>query len=315
MATSNQFSRRRFISTISGGTLSATAIAAAPPLSAAAITDNEHYADAPPAIVDTNVNLFEWPFRKMKYGDTASVLKKLRQHRITKMWAGSYEAVFSKSIDITNERLARECRDNGKGALIPFGTVNPIWPDWEEDVRRCHEVHKMPGIRLYPAYQGYDLTHENFGKLVSLAAKRGLIIQIAGNLEDTRVQHPIVASREISFQPVVDAMKANPKAKVQLLNWNEHVNNELLKKLVLETTVMFDIAWLESTGGLARLMDGNSWFGVRTPVPVDRILFGSYAPFFPVESALMKLFESPLSLEQLKSVMNINANHFFKQTV
>ena len=100
---------------------------------------------------------------------------------------------------------------------------------------------------------------------------------------------------------------------MQLLSWNDYLNNDLLKKLVSETTVTFDISWLESTGGLGRLIDGNSWNGMRTPVPVERIMFGSYAPYFPIESAMMKLFESPLTLEQMKSVMNINANQFIKQ--
>ena len=314
MATSNHYSRRRFISTFSAGTLSA-AVVTAGSTSAAEISGISHAEDVPPEIIDTNVNLFEWPFRKMKYSNTTMLLEKLRKHRITQVWTGSYEALFSKSINITNTRLAKECHENGKGMLVPFGTVNPSWPDWEEDVRRCHEVHKMPGIRLYPAYQAYDLGHEDFPRLVSMAAERGLIVQIVGTLEDTRVQHPIVASREISFEPIVDVMKKNPKAKVQLLNWNDHVNNDLLIKLVSETTAMFDIAWLESTGGLGRLIDGNSWFGKRSPVPVERIMFGSYAPFFPPESALMKLFESPLTLAQMKSVMNINANQFIKQVI
>lgn len=313
MATSNQYSRRRFISKFSAGTFSA-AVATAGSSSTAAISGISND-DAPPVIIDTNVNLFEWPFRKMKYCNTSMLLEKLRQHRITQVWSGSYEALFSKSINITNTRLAKECREHGKGMLVPFGTVNPSWPDWEEDIRRCHEEHKMRGIRIYPAYQAFDLSHEDFPKMVGMAAARGLIVQIVGTLEDTRVQHPVVASREISFEPIVDVMKNNPKAKVQLLNWNDHVNNELLKKLVSETTAMFDIAWLESTGGLGRLIDGNSWFGKRTPVPVDRIMFGSYSPFFPPESALMKLFESPLTLFQMKSVMNINANHFIKQAV
>ena len=313
MATSNIFSRRRFISTLSAGTLTAGITTVPEPGSS--ISDIDDSANAPPTIIDTNVNLFEWPFRKMKYGNTAVLLEKLRRHRIAQVWAGSFESVFSKSVDIINRRLAQECRDKGKGILVPFGTVNLAWPDWEEDVRRCHEVHKMRGIRIYPAYQGYDLTHEDFPRMVGLMADRGMILQVVGHLEDTRVQHPIIASREVNFQPVVDAMKAHPSAKLQLLNWNEHVNNDLLKKLVSETTAMFDIAWLESTGGLGRLIDGNSWFGVRMPVPVGRIVFGSYAPFFPIESAIMKLFESPLTLEQMRSVMNGNAKQFIKQVV
>ena len=66
------------------------------------------------------------------------------------------------------------------------------------------------------------------------------------------------------------------------------------------------------TGALGRLIEGNSWSGPETPVPVERILFGSHAPYFPVEAAIIKLFESPLTLEQMKAVMNVNARQFIK---
>lgn len=304
MTNSKQFTRRKFISTMAAGSV----------VAGITVSDPDYGADAEkPEIIDTNINLFKWPFRRMKYDETKSLTVKLQQHRITKAWAGSFEAVFSKSINEVNGRLAEECRKPGKVSLVPFGAVNIGWPDWEEDLRRCHAIHKMPGIRIYPAYQTYDLSHEDFPKLVGLSSERGMIVQIVGTLEDTRVQHPIISSRDISFEPILDVMKKNPKAKVQLLSWTDYLNNDLLKKLVSETTVTFDISWLESTGGLGRLIDGNSWNGMRTPVPVERIMFGSYAPYFPIESAMMKLFESPLTLEQMKSVMNINANQFIKQ--
>src|SRR5258707_10792386 len=94
--------------------------------------------DTGPDIIDTNVNLFQWPFRKLKYGETKSLVAKLRQHRITQAWAGSYEGLLHKNINAVNARLAEECRVNGEGMLLPFGTVNLAWPDWEEDLRRCY---------------------------------------------------------------------------------------------------------------------------------------------------------------------------------
>ena len=306
MTNPKQFTRRKFLSTMAAGSAVAGITVSNP--------DNGAEVEKP-EITDTNINLFKWPFRRMKYEETKSLTVKLQQHRITTAWAGSFEAVFSKSVNEVNSRLAEECRKPGKVSLVPFGAVNIGWPDWEEDLRRCHAIHKMPGIRIYPAYQTYDLSHEDFPKLVGLTSEKGMIVQIVGTLEDTRVQHPIVSSRDISFEPILDAMKKYPKAKVQLLGWSDYLNNDLLKKLVLETKVTFDISWLESTGGLGRLIDGNSWNGTRTPVPLERIMFGSYAPYFPIESAMMKLFESPLTLEQLKRVMNVNANQFIKQLV
>ena len=45
----------------------------------------------------------------------------------------------------------------------------------------------------------------------------------------------------------------------------------------------------------------------RGAIPVERLLFGSHAPYFPCESAVFKLFESPLSLDQLSKLMSGNA--------
>ena len=134
---------------------------------------------ASPGIIDTNVNLFRWPFRKLKYSDTAALVAKLRKHRVIEAWAGSYEALLDKDINGVNERLAAECRAHGRGLLRPIGSVNLAWPDWEEDVRRCHEVFKMPGLRIFPGYQPFDLGHPDMKRLLALTRERGLLLQIA----------------------------------------------------------------------------------------------------------------------------------------
>ena len=89
---------------------------------------------AAPEIIDTNVHLFRWPFRGLKYDRTEALVRKLRRHRIAQAWAGSFESVLHKQLDGANRRLADECREHGGGLLIPIGSVNPVWPDWEEDL-------------------------------------------------------------------------------------------------------------------------------------------------------------------------------------
>lgn len=266
-----------------------------------------------PPIIDTNINLFQWPFRRLKYGETRQLVSKLCKHRISQAWAGSFEALFHKDISAVNARLAKECETHGKGMLLPFGTVNLAWPDWEEDLRRCHEVYKMPGIRLYPIYQTFDLTHPSFPELISQASKRGLIIQIAGDMVDSRQHHPIVQVRKLNLEPLIDVLKQVPQAKVQLVYWNHKVGNNLLEKLVSNTNVVFDTSRIEGVGAVGRLIDGNPWNGNASPVPVQRLLFGSHAPYFPVETNLLKLFESPLNLNQMKAIMSMNADRFLKE--
>ena len=67
------------------------------------------------------------------------------------------------------------------------------------------------------------------------------------------------------------------------------------------------LASAEGNGGVGRLIEGTNP-SYRCAIPVDRLMFGSHAPYFPCESAVMKLFESPLSLEQLEKLMHTNAS-------
>jgi predicted TIM-barrel fold metal-dependent hydrolase len=259
-----------------------------------------------PDIIDSNVHLFEWPFRKLKYDRTEALVAKLRRHRITQAWAGSFEAVLHKQLDAINRRLAEECRTRGDGLFIPVGTINPDGPDWEEDLRRCHERHGMRGLRLYPAYHGYTFDHPEFTRLLNEAAKRGMLVQVVMRLEDERVHHPAIDVPLVNASPLIDVLKKLPSAKVQLINSAGPLLGNNVRALVRDTQVTFDIAATEGNGGVGRLIEGRNP-SYRGAIPVDRLLFGSHAPFFPCETAVMKLFESPLSLDQLEKLMRANA--------
>ncbi|HEY2414843.1 MAG TPA: amidohydrolase family protein [Pirellulaceae bacterium] len=261
---------------------------------------------APPEITDTNIHLFDWPFRKLKYAKTDALINKLRKHRITKAWAGTFEAVLHKQLDAANRRLAEECQTHGDGMLRPIGSVNPAWPDWDEDLRRCHEQYRMPGIRLYPAYHGYTLDHPEFVRLLADSAQRNLLLQIVLRLEDERVHHVATNIPPLNVAPLVDALKKNPTAKVQLINSAGPLLGNNVNALIRDTQVTFDIAACESNGGVGKLLEGKNT-SYRGTIPIDRLTFGSHAPFFPCESALLKLFESPLALDQFEKLANSNS--------
>src|SRR6266851_230364 len=203
--------------------LSATAVSLTSHPSLAAQTaarDAPVVSSLAPGIIDTNVNLVDWPFRALKYRDTKALVAKLKKHRVIEAWAGSFEALLSKDMSGVNTRLAAECREHGPGFLIPFGSVNLAWPDWQEDVRRCHEVHKMPGLRIYPGYQPFDLGHPATESLVKMTAERGLILQVVFGMEDPRVHHPIITVGPVTFAPLLKAVNSTPNAKVELLHFS-----------------------------------------------------------------------------------------------
>src|SRR6267378_349050 len=188
-----------------------------------------------PGIIDTNVNLFNWPFRALKYRDTKALVAKLKKHRVIEAWAGSFEALLSKDMSGVNARLAAECLEHGPGFLIPFGSVNLAWPDWQEDVRRCHEVHKMPGLRIYPGYQPFDLDHPAMKSLVKITAERGLILQVVFGMEDPRVHHPIINVGPVTLAPLLKALASTPNAKVQLLHFSSSSQGEDLSQCLTKT--------------------------------------------------------------------------------
>ncbi len=246
--------------------------------------------------VDTNVSLFHWPFRRLPLDQTAALLAKMTEHGVAQAWAGSFEGILHRDLAAVNQRLADECRGTG-GRLVPFGEVNPALPGWEDDVRRCHEVHRMPGIRLHPNYHGYTLAEPRFRRLLELAAERGLLVQLAVQLEDFRTHHPMLQVPDVDVAPLAGLLPALPKARVLLLNSGKVLESALGPKLAALPGVAFDIARIEAAGSVGRHL---------RRLPAGRLVFGTHAPLFIYESAVIKLYESDLTAAETQVLLETN---------
>jgi predicted TIM-barrel fold metal-dependent hydrolase len=254
--------------------------------------------------VDVNVSLFRWPTRRLPRDDAAELTAFLKGKGVTQAWSGSFEGLLHHDLAGVNQRLADECHDRGGGILVPFGTVDPTLPDWKEDLRRCHEVHHMPGIRLFPNYHGYGLDDSRFEALIERAGERNMIVQIAARMEDPRTQHRLLSVPDVDLQKLKPVVAQFPHVRVVLLNALMSSGAELQSSLVQAGQVYFEIATQENVGGLSRLLKS---------VPADRVLFGSHTPFFVWESAELKLRESPLPEPVLERIRQANATKLMSQ--
>jgi predicted TIM-barrel fold metal-dependent hydrolase len=250
-----------------------------------------------PSIIDTNVALGDWPFRRTPLASTPALIDKLRKHGVTQAWACSLDAILHKDISSVNERLAQECKQHGEGFLVPIGAINPMLPGWEKDVRRCVEEHRMSGIRLHPNYHGYSLADSVFERVLQVADELGLLVQIAVVMEDERTIHPLINVPATDTTPLPAVLKKFKKVRLQLLNAFRSVRGSQVVSLAVNG-VCFEIAMLEGVAGVAKLFE---------QVPLTSLCFGSYAPVFYFESARLKLQESVLAGVQMKAICFDNA--------
>jgi predicted TIM-barrel fold metal-dependent hydrolase len=281
------FPRRHFVK------LTATASFATLEPRAATVAESKR--PVPGAIIDTNVTLSRWPFRRCPLDETPTLVAKLREHSVAQAWAGTFDGLLHKDLGSANARLAAECRAHD--LLVPFGSVNPKLPDWEEELRCCAEIHRMPGIRLHPNYHGYRLDDPAFARLLALAAERKLIVQLAVVMEDERTLHPLVQVPPVDTAPLLDLLKKTPGLRLQLLNAFRTLRGEPLLRLAA-AGAHFEIAMLEGVAGVASLLK---------QLPAERLCFGSHAPLFYFESAALKLTESALPPAPERAIRTDNA--------
>ena len=240
-------------------------------------------------IVDSNVSLFRWPFRRLPLDETETLVEKMRALGIGSAIAGSFEGVFERDLSAVNERLAKECSRFPE--LHPVGSINPTAPGWMGDVVQCVDTHRMSGVRIHPGYHGYALDEPNVAKLFAIAAKSDIAVQIALAMEDARTQN------DLARVPDVDITKLPEvgDCRVQLLNWKP--------RGAVPPGVSIDTARIEGTDGIARLL---------ATVPAEQILFGSHAPFLIPEAALIRaVHENQLDEIPLRKILGGNANRLF----
>jgi len=254
-------------------------------------------------IIDTNVYLSRWPFRRLPGDEPEALVAKLRQRNVAQAWAGSFDGLLHLDVAGVNLRLAQACRDHGQGRLVPFGSINPMLPDWQEDVRRCQEEHKMPGIRLHPNYHGYRLDDPVFAELLKLATARRIIVQLALCMEDERTQSPLMRVSPVDITPLADVVKLVPGLRLELLNCHSNLGSEEYRPVLAAGDVYGEISMVEGVAGVGRLVH---------EIPLPRVLFGSYYPFFDFESALLKVQESGLDTASQKAICEENARRLME---
>lgn len=255
-------------------------------------------------ITDVNVYQSRWPTRRLHGDDILQMEKILAEKGVSEAWISSFDGLLHKDIGGVNQRLYDDCKMCREVKLKPFGVINPVLPDWQEDVLRCALKWKMPGVRLFPNYHGYSLDDTRFVDLLKFASERSLIISISLQLEDERMMHRLLRVPPVDPAPLVEAFTIVPNARVLLLNAKQTIrSNTAVQQLIADRNLYIDTAMLEGLGAISQLL---------TSIPLEKILFGSNAPLFYFQAAILKLTESDLDRWQIKSIQQGSAQQLLQ---
>jgi predicted TIM-barrel fold metal-dependent hydrolase len=117
-------------------------------------------------------------------------------------------------------------------------------------------------------------------------------------MEDVRTQHPLMRVSPVDITPLADVVKSTPGLRLELLNCPSNTIRKGARAALAAGDVNVEISMVESVAGVARLVQD---------IPLPRVLFGSYYPFFDFESALLKMQESGLDEVAQKIICEDNA--------
>jgi len=265
-----RFTRRHFFRS----TIAATAAAGLLRSTTHANDEVVSQTERTPAWIDTHVYFGKWPHARLSSEEPKRLVESLKQNNVANAWTGSFDGLFHKDIGAVNERLAEASKQYGADFLIPIGTVNPALPDWEEDVRRCRQVFQMPGIRLHPNYHGYTLDDPRFAKLLALASKMELFIQLVTFADEQSHTWLTPKSQHVDLTPLPALVAQVPQLRLLITNAPPTLDENVLAKLASNENIYLDF------GGAKTAKEFNA---ILTAATVNRMVYASGAPLHPFD--------------------------------
>jgi len=238
-------------------------------------------------MIDINTFIGHWPFRRLPTSMPDELWDSLQDYGIERALVSPIEGIFYEEPQIANEMLASQLC--GRIELMQAAVLNPTLVNWRRSLRQCYEKYHIRAVKLHPNYQTYRLEDSAARKLLAAVGEMGLPVIIQLRINDTRSHHKLMQVPDVPVSDAIEAAKAFPQVKIVLggVKWAEVAGN--VEKIKALPNLWLDISQMETMDGLRRMID---LYGV------ERLLFGTHAPFFYIRSAIIKLDEAQLSPDE-----------------
>jgi predicted TIM-barrel fold metal-dependent hydrolase len=161
-------------------------------------------------------------------------------------------------------------------------TLDPNYPDSNDDLAWCAERLGARALRLLPRWHGFDLSDPSAIELARHAAARGMVIVVPGRLEDSRQRHRLAPQTDVTLDEVLTFAAAVPEVRILATEMPVRHDDAVLSRVRALPNLSFEISRMPAGADrtFARLVEA---------LGPDRFLFGTGMPFKVPEPALLKL--------------------------
>ena len=235
-------------------------------------------------LVDINAYTGHWPFSRRKNNTCRSRLERMNRFGVNMAVVSNLNGVFYKNPQSANEELWEELKTEKvlRDRFIPFAVINPLYGGWRNYFEESTGKMGMKGIRLYPQYHGYDLTHPSCLELVKRARDKEIPVALSLRMVDSRPSSWLDLSigKEWALKDVVPIIREVPDGRfliVNIANSTQLSEDEIT--LFKKTNLLMDTSG-RNVFNLGELL---STFGN------DKFAFGTHAPILDDLTGLLRI--------------------------
>lgn len=232
-------------------------------------------------LIDINSYIGHWPFRPLRGNTLEDLLQRMDEFGVDKSIVANINGIFYKDAQRANEELDKMVKSKTifQDRFIPFATINPVLPWWEESLNTCHQ-NGMKGIRIYPIYHEYDILDPRCIELVKAARDLKMPVSIPLRMIDLRQRSWLDVNSVLDLNHIASLVKQVPDAQYMVLDMRVGSGRTTTAESldILKTAdILFDT--VRASGVPTTGYNGESLKGMMETYGPEKIAFGTETPF------------------------------------
>ncbi|MEG2570374.1 MAG: hypothetical protein RSA70_02970 [Clostridia bacterium] len=251
--------------------------------------------------IDTGAYLGHWPFRKVVNNTAATLAPIALKNDITHMIVASINALFYKDTMEGNLELLEDVKSyNGPLEYIPFAVINPTYPEWENDMKKCINELGFKGVELAPAYHKYPLAGAEGVAAFKLAGELGVPVRVENEFENIRQHHWMDVTDAPSGDDFAVLLNACDKTPLFINGYFPTYLDDRFGDIVKNRKNVFV--------GTRRLdpFTLNAWENTLEFMDVSHLCLASLSPFSYIEPSLVSIQFAPNTDDEKEGILYKN---------